>query len=220
MTNQTRPAAFILARSPWTFRRCAPRSRGIPRRYAVWLAVLWTALAAPAWAEEIAASRTLLWFLSLAAPPAESQGAFASAGERLTLDDAIALALDANRLVKKPERLQLISEGVIQAYDGVLRAQRALEVREAALRMCRELDRVTAEQADRGEALPSVVFQAGAARAKATSDVLSARQELDARNRQLNHLMGRDAQARLRATGEPGAPPAAAIWLGVTATGK
>lgn len=184
------------------------------------LAVLCIALAAPAGAEEIAASRTLLWFLSLAAPPVESQGAFASAGERLTLDDAIALALDANRLTRKPERLQLVREGVIQAYDAVLRAQRALEVPEEALRMCRELDRVMAEQADRGEAPPSVVCQDGAARARATSDVLSARRELDAWSRQLNHLMGRDAQARLLATGEPGAPPAAAIRLGVTATRK
>ena len=86
--------------------------------------------------------------------------------------------------------------------------------------MCRELDRVTAEQADRGEALPSAAFQARAAWAMATSDVLSARRELDAWSRQLNHLMGRDPQARLLATGEPGSPAAAAIRLGVTATGK
>jgi hypothetical protein len=216
----TRPAAFIPARSLWTFPRCAPRSRGIPLRYAVWLAVLCTALAAPARAEEIAASRTLFWVLRFAAPPVESLGAFASAGERLTLDDAIALALDAYRLTKKPERLQRVREDVIQAYDAVLRAQRALEIREEVLRMCRELDRVTVEQADRGEALPSVVVQARAARARATSDVLSARWELDAWSRELNHLMGRDAQARLLATGEPESPPAAAIRLGVITTGK
>ena len=150
----------------------------------------------------------------------ESLGASASAGERLTLDDASALALDAYRLTKKPERLQRVREDVIQAYDAVLRAQRALEIREEALRMCHELDRVTVEQADRGEGLPSVVVQARAARARATSDVLNARQELDARSRELNHLMGRDAQARLLATGEPGSPPAAAMRLGVTASGK
>ena len=209
MPNQTRLAAFIPVRSLWIFPRCSARSRGIPLRYAVWLAVLCTALAAPARAEEIAAPRTLFWVLRFAAPPVESLGASASAGERLTLDDAIALALDAYRLTKNPERLQRVREDVIQAYDAVLRAQRALEIREEALRMCHELDRVTVEQADRGEA-----------RARATSDVLTARQELDAWSRELNHLMGRDAQARLLATGEPGSPPAAAIRLGVTASGR
>jgi outer membrane protein TolC len=219
MPNLTRFAAFIPAHSLWTFDRCSARSRGISLRYAVWLVVLCTALAAPAWAEEIAASRTLLWLSDFAAPP-ESHGASASARERVTLDEAIALALDANRLAKKAERLQLVREGVIQAYGAVLRAQRALEIREGALRMCRELDRLLVEQADRGAAVPSVVFQARAARARATSDVLSARQELDAWSRQLNHLMGRDPQARLLVTREPGPPPAAAIRLGVTATGK
>jgi len=220
MPNLTRFAAFIPARSLWTFDRCSARSRGLPLRYAVWLAVLCTALAAPAWAEELTASRTLLWLSDFAAPPLQSHGDSASASERVTLDEAIALALDANRLAKKPERRQLVREGVIQAYGAVLRAQRALEIREEALAMCRDLDRLMVEQADRGEAVPSVVFQARAARARATSDVLSARRELDAWSRELNHLMGRDAQARLLATGEPGSPPAAAIRLGVTTTGK
>ena len=220
MPNLTRFAAFIPAHSLWTFDRCSARSRGISLRCAVCLVVLCTALAAPARAEEIAASRTLLWLSDFAAPPVESQDASASAREQVTLDEAIALALDANRLAKKPERLRLIREGVIQAYDAVLRAQRALEIREEALRMCRELDRLMVEQADRGEAVPSVVFQARAARARATSDVLSARQELDAWSRQLNHLMGRDPQARLLVNREPGPTPAAAIRLGVTTTGK
>jgi Outer membrane efflux protein len=107
-----------------------------------------------------------------------------------------------------------------QAYDAVLRAQRALEIREEALKACRELDRLTVEQAARGEAAPSVVLQARAARARATSDVVSARQELGGWTRQLNHLMGRDAQARLFVTREPGPTPATAIRLGATATGQ
>jgi hypothetical protein len=65
----------------------------------------------------------------------------ASAGERVTLDEAIALALDVNRLATKPERRQFVREGVTLAYDAVLRAQHALEIREEALRMRRELDR-------------------------------------------------------------------------------
>jgi outer membrane protein TolC len=67
------------------------------------------------------------------------------------------------------------------------------------------------EQADRREAAPSVVLQARAARERATSDVLRVRQELGAAIRQLNHLMGRDPQARLLMTGEPGPIPAAGV---------
>ena len=153
-------------------------------------------------------------------PPPESHPDSASASERVTLDEAIASGLDANRLARKPGRRQLVREGVIQAYDAVLRARRALEIREEALRMCRELDRLVVGQAARGEAAASVVLQARAALARATSDVLSARQELDASTRQLNHLMGRDPQARLFVTREPGPTPAAAIRSGVTATGQ
>lgn len=218
--NLTRFAAFILAPSLWILDRCSARPRGLAPGYAVWLAVLCTTLAGPAWAEEIAAPRTLLGLSDFATPRVESQGDSASASERVTLDEAIALALDANRLVKKPERLRLVTESVIQAYHAVLLAQRALEIREEALAMCRELDRLVVEQADRVEGAPSVVSQARAAWATATSDVLSARHELGVWTRQLNHLMGRDPQARLLVTREPGSTRAAGIRLGVTATGK
>jgi hypothetical protein len=107
---------------------------------------------------------------------------------------------------------------VIQAYDAVLRAQRALEIREEALRMCHELDRVTVEQADRGEARRPSLSRPRLGRGDERCPQRAT--ELDAWSRELNHLMGRDAQARLLATGEPGSPPAAAIRLGVTAAGK
>jgi formate hydrogenlyase transcriptional activator len=74
------------------------------------------------------------------------------------------------------------------------------------------------EQVDHGQAAPSLVFQARAALARATSDVSGAREELGAWTRQLNHLMGRDPEARLRVTGDPGPRPDAAIRSAVTAT--
>jgi len=213
----TRFAAFILPLS--IVDRCSTRWMGRPLRRAVWLAGLCIPLAAPAWGQEIGAPRTLLWLTDFAAPLGTSQGDSASASEQVTMDEAIALALDANRLAKNPERRRFVAESVIQAYNAVRRAQRALEIREEALRMCRDLDRRMVELADRHDAAPSVV-RAGAARESATSDVLSARQDLDAWTRALNHLMGRDPQARLLVTGEPGPTPSATARLNAIATCK
>jgi hypothetical protein len=98
-------------------------------------------VAAPARAEEMATFQTLRWRSPLGAL-LESQGNSAIAGERVTVDEAIALALNANRPAKNAARLQLVTESVIQAYAAVQRAQRALEIREEALRMSRELDRL------------------------------------------------------------------------------
>jgi outer membrane protein TolC len=177
-------------------------------------------VAAPAWAEEISAARTLFWRSHFGALPVESQGNSAIAGERVTLNEAIALALDANRLVKNPARLQLVTESVIQAYEAVLRAQRALEIREEALRMSRELDRLMVEQAERGEAAPAVVLEARAGLVRATSAVLRARQDLGIWSSQLNHMIGRDPQARLVVTRELRPTPAAVIQVGINAPDK
>jgi hypothetical protein len=160
MLNLARFVAFGPAPVRWIFDRCSARRRGIPQGGAVGLAVLCTALAAPAWAEEIAASRTLLWLSDLVVPRAESHGNSASTADRVTLDEAIALALDANHLAKKQARRRLVSESVSQAYNAARRAHRALAIREEALRMCRELDCLMGEQAERGHAAPSVVLLA------------------------------------------------------------
>jgi hypothetical protein len=177
-------------------------------------------VAAPAWAEEIATFQTLPWRSPFGALPPESQGNSAIAGERVTVNEAIALALDANRPAKNAPRLQLVTESVIQAYEAVQRAQRALEIREEALRMSRELDRLMVEQAERGEAAPAVVLQARAGLERATSAVSHARQDLGTWSRQLNHLIGRDPRARLVVTREPGPTPILANQVGVTATDK
>jgi outer membrane protein TolC len=181
------------------------------------LAVLFMPLPGPAWAQELGASGTLVRLSDFAVLPAGPHVDMASMSERVTLDEAIALALDANRLATKPSRRQFVRESVTQAYAAVQRAQRALEIREEALRMCRELERLTIEQAQQAEAeAPSVVLEARAARVKAESDVLRVRSALGAWRRQLNHLIGRDPEVRLVVTGKP---PAAIGW-GVSATGR
>jgi hypothetical protein len=100
------------------------------------------------------------------------------------------------------------------------RAQRALEIREEALRMSRELDRLMVELADRGEAAPAIVLQARAGLERATIAVLWAREDVGTWSGQLNHLIGRDPQARLVVTREPGPTPILANRVGVTATDK
>jgi outer membrane protein TolC len=95
------------------------------------------------------------------------------------------------------------------------RAQRALEIREEALRMSRELDRLMVEQAQRGEAAPAVVLQATAGLERATIAVLRAREDVGTWSRQLNRLIGRDPQARLVVTRDPRLTPTAAIQVGL-----
>lgn len=179
-------------------------------------AALWTAT--PVWAGQIGLPWSLLWYSDVA--PAVSPGDSSEVSERLTLDDAIALALDANRLAKNPRRLQLVTESVKQTYAGALRAQRTLEVREAKLKTSREVDRLMVELGTRGEAPPAAVLETRAALAVATADVFSARRELTVWARQLNHLMGRDPQARLLVSPEPEATAAAASRAGVDASGQ
>ena len=169
-------------------------------------------------AERIPIPLDLLWVTDSVASPTVRSGDSSEVGERLSLNEAIALALDANRLAKNPARRRLIAESVQQTYAGALRAQRALDVREKALQMCRELERVMDDRAKRGEATQSVVLEARAALALATTDVLNATQEFMAWARQLNNLMGRDLQARLRVSPELGTT-AAAIPADVTASG-
>ncbi len=212
---------FARVRSSWRFERPSATSRRHLLGHLVSLAVLCAAPATPAWAgPAVAAPPSLLWYIDSAARPAVSSGDSAEVSEQPTLDEAIAVALDANRLVKNQERLQFIRESVKQAYEGAQRAQRALEVREEALKTSRELDRLMAEPADRGEPAPSVVLEARATLASATNDVLSARQELVTWIGHLNHLMGRDPQARLRVSPEAEPTSGLASRERLTASGK
>lgn len=163
------------------------------------------------WAGEGDAPLDRLWRVDPSAPPADLQrDAAPEARELVTLEEAVAMALEANQLVKSPERRSFIAESVRQSYAGTARAHRALAVREDELNAAREAERAVAELAARGQASPRDAALAQAALATSVRDVQEARAALALQLRQLNHLMGRDPQARLRVRPEPAVPAVAA----------
>jgi outer membrane protein TolC len=164
----------------------------------------------------------LLWRHDLTTLPAELQPeASDEIREVVTREEAVDLALQANRLAKNPERLKFITETVKKAYAGVLDSHGVLAMREEHLNACREVKRIVLERAAQAKASPSEVLAAQVALAKATEDVLSARHAAMAQTAQLNHLMGRDPQARLRVRTEPDLVPATALRAGtVTVSGQ
>jgi outer membrane protein TolC len=134
--------------------------------------------------------------------------------ELVTREEAVALALQANRLVKNPERLKFIAETVTKAYAGVVDAYGVLARREEHLKASREVERVVIEQTEQAKASPADLRTAQAGVTRATEEVLTARQAANAQTRQLNHLMGREPQARLRVRPEPDLVPATALSAG------
>ena len=160
----------------------------------------------------------LLWRQDLGAGRAElSSEAADEARDLVTLEEAVDLAFEANRLVKNPERLRFIAEMVKKAYTEVLDSQGILSRREKHLNLCREVERIVTERA---AASPSEVLAAQAALAKATDDVLKARQAATIRTAQLNHLIGRDAQARTRVRAEPDMAPSMTFRAGTPTAGS
>jgi outer membrane protein TolC len=157
----------------------------------------------------------LLWRQDLGAGRAElSSEAADEVRDLVTREEAVDLAFQANRLVKNPERLKFIAETVKKAYAGVLESQGILATREEHLSLCREIERIVTERAAEAKASPSEVLAAQAALAKATEDVLQARRAATTQTAQLNHLMGRDAQARLRVQAEPDLVPSTTLRAG------
>lgn len=160
-----------------------------------------------AWAGEGDAPLDRLWRLDPSAPPAELQrDAAPETRELVTLEEAVAMALQANWLVRSRERQRFIAESVKQAYAETSRAHRTLTLREAELRSAREVERVVAELAARGRASALDAARARAALAMSVQDVQDARTDLALQTRQLNHLMGRDPRAHLRVIQEPSTP--------------
>jgi hypothetical protein len=164
---------------------------------------------------EVALPVELIWRQDL---PARTEEAASAAGDEareiVTREEAVELALQANRLVKNPARLKFIAETVTKAYAGVLDSRHVLAIREEHLNACRELERVMTERAAQAKASPADVLSAQAARAKAAEDVSKARLVVEAQTAQLNYLMGRDPEARLRVRAEPDLVPATALRAG------
>lgn len=182
------------------------------------LAVSGGILTAPASAWESDAALNRLWFIDLVAPSAELQRD-ASDGSRdlVTLEDAVALALQANHLVKSTERLQFITESVKRAYAGAVEAHQSLVAREERLRAALGVERLVEELARQGRAAPPDVLHARVALAQAMRDLRDARSAFAIQSRQLNHLMGRDLQARVRVRSESDVAPLATLRGGAAA---
>jgi len=173
------------------------------------LLVLCALLATPARGGEIVAPLGLLWQVDPGRPLAGSGDDAEAARDLFTLEEAVGLALEANHLVKNPERLRSITVSVKHAYDGMLRVQRALEVHQEEVRLYRELDRMATE-AQLGSERAAHLLRVRVSLATAERSVLDTQQELVSWTGQLNFLMGRDRPARLRAAPSP-SPAASAV---------
>jgi hypothetical protein len=196
----------------------APRVWRVGAICLIALGSLCGSLTAPTWAGESDAALDRLWRFDPSAPPPELQrDAPDETREMVTLEDAIALALQANRLVKSPERLQFITETVKRAYAGVVEAHLTLTMREEQLRASLGVERLLADMARQGKATPSDILHAQAALTRAVQDLQDARVAFATQARQLNHLMGRDVQARLRVRPEPDVTPTATLRRGSAA---
>lgn len=182
------------------------------------LAVFSAVVTGPALAGEGDASLGRLWRVDPSTPPPELQrDAPDETRELVTMEDAVALALQANRLVKNPERLQFITETVKRAYADVVTAHQTLATREEQVRASLGVERLMADMAYQGKATPSDVLHAQVALARSIQDLQDARGAFSTQTRQLNHLMGRDLQTRLRVRAEPDVTPSAALRAGSAA---
>jgi hypothetical protein len=182
------------------------------------LAVFSTVVTGSALAGESDASLGRLWRVDPSTPPPELQrDAPDETRELVTLEDAVALALQANRLVKSPQRLQLIAETVRRAYADVVAAHQTMTAREEQVRASLGVERLIADMAYQGKTTPSAVLHAQVALARAIQGLQGAREALDTQTRQLNHLMGRDLLTRLRVRAEPDVTPSATLRAGSAA---
>jgi len=173
------------------------------------LVVLCVVLATPAWGEELVDPLSLLWRVDPSRLPAGSRDDVEEIRDVFTLEDAVALSLEANRLVKNPARLRSIRISVKHAYDGLQRVQRALELDQGGVRLYRQLERIATE-AGPGSERRADLHRVRVSLATAERSVLDTQQELVSWTGQLNFLMGRDRPARLRAAPSP-SPAASAV---------
>jgi outer membrane protein TolC len=182
------------------------------------IALSWGIMTIPAGAGEADAPLGSLWRFDPSIPTAEvRQDGLDEISDLVTQEDAVALALQANHLVKSRERLQLIAETTRRAYGDVVQAYRSLAVREERLKAAMGVERLVAEMARQGKATPSDVLHAQAALTRVVQDVQEARAGFAAQTRQLNHLMGRDLQTRMRVRPGPDATPSATVRGGSAA---
>jgi outer membrane protein TolC len=108
--------------------------------------------------------------------------------------DALRAERDAAAEQERAARQAVVAE-VKRVYFSILQTQSALESAEEAIRLYRELDRVTGDYVIRQVALKSENLDVKTRLAKAEYDALSLRNPLETQKEQLNSLLGRDVTA-------------------------
>ena len=100
------------------------------------------------------------------------------------------------------EKLRLVRQSTVdevkRAYYGILQTQSALDSLQDAIRLYRELERVTGEYVTRQVALRSENLEVRTRLAKAEYEALNLTNNLATEKERLNNLMGRDVRADFR----------------------
>jgi outer membrane protein len=138
------------------------------------------------------------FFLSVARTPKEVFGGLVI--EPLSPQYRIGLQIQATKLAGQQDRENLrlaqhsAIDGVKQAYYGILQTQSALESIQEAIRLYRELDRVTAQNVAQQVSLRADSLQVQTRLARADYEALDLTDRLSTQKEQLNNLLGRDVR--------------------------
>ncbi|MBX7220050.1 MAG: TolC family protein [Blastocatellia bacterium] len=121
----------------------------------------------------------------------------------------IGLTIEQIKLARELEREELrlrrqsTVETVKRTYYGIMQTQSGLESLREAIRLYRELDRVTGENVAHQVALKSDSLEVKTKLAKAEYEALTLDNQLATQKEQLNHLLGRDVRTEFRVSTVP-----------------
>jgi outer membrane protein len=104
---------------------------------------------------------------------------------------------------------QAVANEVKRAYYAIVQTERALEAREDALALARELHRLIGEQVVQQVSLEADGLESGAWLAREEARLLALRHSLAAAKEQLNHLLGRDIRSVFSVVPLPDSVPVA-----------
>jgi len=121
----------------------------------------------------------------------------------------IGLNIEQSRLARdlEQENVRLVGQSTVdevkQTYYGILQTQSALDSVQEAIRLYRELDRVTGDYVAQQVSLKSDSLEVKTRLAKAEYQALSLTNQLATQKEQLNNLLGRDVRAEFRVSAVP-----------------
>src|SRR5258708_9435712 len=101
-------------------------------------------------------------------------------------------------------REQTTVDDVKRSYYGILQSQSALDSLQEAIKLYRELDRVTADYVAQKVSLKSDSLEVKTRLAKAEYQALTLTNQLATQKEQLNNLLGRDVRTEFRVSAVPG----------------